>query len=245
MVKETAEVALWISKLASDSGASGIMVGLSGGIDSAVVLALCIKAVGKDNVIGLSMPCYSNIEDKADARFIAKTFGLPDFRILNLNSVYDSFTHIMHTGTPMARANLKARLRMCAIYFCANTYGYLVAGTCNKSEVKTGYFTKYGDGASDFEPIAEFYKREVNEMAIELGVPQGIIDRVPSAGLWEGQTDESEMGATYDEVEDVIESIDNHKLPKTDEMKFLKIEGLMHMAKHKTEPIPVFKRKEG
>ena len=244
-MSEITKVVDWISGIASgsvkDSGASGMIVGLSGGLDSAVVLALCVQAVGKSSVIGVSMPCFSSPDDKADARLVANKFGI-DFRVVNLDTAYTAFTSLMHTGTNMARANLKARLRMSAIYFIDNTYTSIVAGTCNKSEIKTGYFTKYGDGGSDFEPIGDFYKREVKEMAIELGIPEKIVNRVPSAGLCEGQTDEKEMGVTYDDVENVIECIENGKAIAVSEEKYNRIKSLMEGAMHKINPIPVYKR---
>lgn len=197
----------WIREQVALSHTKGMLVGLSGGIDSAVVGAL-IKKAFPENALGVILPCKSNPKDAEDGRALAEALGLEYVTI----DISDEHTHLMgkvseslvgkNTGNErLYDANLRARLRMTTLYGIANAMGYLVAGTDNAAEVYTGYFTKYGDGGVDVLPIANLLKAEVFEWAKVLGVPQQIIDRKPSAGLWEGQTDEDEMGTTYDFID--------------------------------------------
>jgi NAD+ synthase len=203
----------WLRDRAQDAGAHGFVVGLSGGIDSAVVARLCQMAT-PNRVLGVMLPCYSNVQDEADARLLAKAFGIPTTTV-DLSPVFDALTGELHgalKGLPqsvhvtdikqqMPEANIKPRLRMTSLYFIANSLNSLVAGTGNRCEIAIGYFTKYGDGGSDVLPIGHLLKSEDRAMATQLGVPQPIIDKAPSAGLWIGQTDEAEMGFTYDMLE--------------------------------------------
>jgi NAD+ synthase len=165
------------------------------------------------------MPCHSHPQDEADARLVADHFRIPTLRI-PLDASFDALTSTAEgafdtlpsarphaTDDPKARmplANVKPRLRMTTLYLMANRLNYLVAGTGNRSEITIGYFTKYGDGGVDLLPIGRLVKREVSDLARELGVPAPVIDKPPSAGLWLGQTDEAEMGFTYDELERFI-----------------------------------------
>lgn len=206
----------WLRDRAQDAGAHGFVVGLSGGIDSAVVARLCQMAT-PNRVLGVILPCYSHTQDEADARVLAKAFGIPTTRV-DLSSVFDALTGELHgavKGLPhsvhvtdikqqMPEANIKPRLRMTSLYFIANSLNYLVAGTGNRCELSIGYFTKYGDGGSDVLPIGNLLKSEVRAMASHLGVPATIIEKAPSAGLWIGQTDEAEMGFTYDMLEQYL-----------------------------------------
>lgn len=197
----------WIKEQVALSHTKGMLVGLSGGIDSAVVAAL-IKKAFPENSLGVILPCKSNSKDAEDGRALAEALEL-DYVTIDIS---DEHTTLMgkiseslvgkNTGNErLYDANLRARLRMTTLYGIANAMGYLVAGTDNAAEVYTGYFTKYGDGGVDVLPIANLLKAEVFEWAKVLGVPQQIIDRKPSAGLWEGQTDEDEMGTTYDFID--------------------------------------------
>ena len=169
-----------------------------------------------ESCLGVIMPCHSNPEDEADARLVADQLRIPTMRV-PLEAPFDALTKLVDgafttvpglrphaTDDPKARvpqANVKPRLRMTTLYFVANRLNYLVAGTGNRCEIAIGYFTKYGDGGSDVLPIGNLLKSEVRAMAAQLGVPQPIIDKAPSAGLWIGQTDEAEMGFTYDMLE--------------------------------------------
>jgi NAD+ synthase len=209
-------LAAWIRQRVMAAGARGVVVGLSGGIDSAVVVRLCQMAT-PDHVAGVMMPCHSDPQDEADARLVAEHFGIPTMR-LDLAPTFDrlleDLTGAMTSlpdaaaagpaGDPAARmaiANIKPRLRMTSVYFLANALNYLVAGTGNRSELTIGYFTKHGDGGVDLLPIGRLFKSEVRDLARELSVPESIVDKPPSAGLWAGQTDEGEMGFSYADLE--------------------------------------------
>lgn len=204
----------WLRKKVEESRTSGILVGLSGGIDSAVVAFLIKKAFPNDS-LGVIMPIKSSETDREHALELVESCGI-DHMEIDLTAVQDSvlgsvFTKLQDMGkykehnTRISDANLRARLRMSTLYTVANNLNYLVAGTDNAAEVYTGYFTKYGDGGVDILPISNLLKREVYEWARILGVPASIIEKAPSAGLWEGQTDENEMGTTYDMIDDLLE----------------------------------------
>jgi NAD+ synthase len=205
----------------SSAGARGFLVGLSGGVDSAVVARLAQMAA-PGAVTGVLLPCHSDPQDERQAQAVASHFSLPTIRI-DLSATYDLLAREAQTalgGLPesvrsvtgaepspeaVPLANIKPRLRMTALYFLANRINNLVAGTGNRSELAIGYFTKYGDGGADLLPIGRLLKREVREMAKALGVPSAVIDRPPSAGLWIGQIDEEDMGFTYAELERYLE----------------------------------------
>lgn len=207
VVSERAErLVAWLQEKNREAGTAGAVVGLSGGIDSAVVAALCRRAFG-ENVLGVIMPAHSNPQDAEHAQLVADTFGIKARRVV-LDDIYDRFLALLSlelpAPPPLAVANLKPRLRMITLYFHANTLNYLVVGTGNRSEATVGYFTKYGDGGVDLLPLANLVKREVRELAEHLGVPRPIIEKAPSAGLWSDQTDETEMGISYEELDRYI-----------------------------------------
>ena len=215
MPTHATQLAEWMKAQVALAGARGIAVGLSGGIDSAVVIGLAAQAV-PGRVVGVMMPCHSDPQDEVDGRQAASHFGVPAIRI-DLTEAYDGLLaglsdalgQLPPDQRPVAAtdetdikarlplANIKPRLRMTSLYFVANSLNYLVAGTGNRSELAIGYFTKYGDGGVDILPIGRLLKSEVRTLARDLGVPAPIIDKPPSAGLWLGQTDEEEMGFTY------------------------------------------------
>jgi len=197
----------WIRARVAEAGRVAAVVGLSGGIDSAVVAALAKRALG-DEAYGVIMPCDSDPADADDARLLAEAIGLT-YRTVDLGpalAVLRDQLALPPTVPRLAVANLKPRLRMITLYAEAAVRNALVLGTGNRSELEIGYFTKYGDGGVDLLPIGGFLKREVRALARDLGVPQRIIDRQPSAGLWEGQTDESEMGMTYQELDTYLDT---------------------------------------
>ena len=200
----------WIRQQVKTSQAKGIVVGLSGGVDSAVVAALCKRAVGTKNILVLFMPCNSNPGDLKDARLVARKLGLKS-KLIDLSRAYACFLKILPSANALAKSNLKPRLRMATLYYFANKLNYLVCGTGNKSELMVGYFTKYGDGGVDILPIADLLKRQVRSLAQELGIPAQIITKAPTAGLWHGQTDEGEMGLTYRELDCILERMDEKK----------------------------------
>lgn len=194
----------WIQEVVKNAGAQGVVFGLSGGLDSSVLAVLCKKAFPQ-NSLGLIMPCYSHAEDEEHARLVSDAFDIP-FKILVLDDLLDLFMSKFgreedYQHSELTVANIKPRLRMICLYYYAARWGYLVAGSSNRSEISVGYFTKYGDNGSDFMPLANLVKGQVRELAGELEVPKEIIDKPPSGGLWTGQTDEGEMGVTYDDID--------------------------------------------
>jgi len=222
----------WIKQQVKNAGAKGIVMGLSGGIDSAVVAALCKAAVGKNNLLVFYLPCNSNIQDLKDAKLVARELGLKS-KLVDISGVYNNFLKILPGASSLAKANLKPRLRMCALYYFANKLNYLVCGTGNKSELLVGYFTKYGDGGVDILPIADLFKRQVRKLAQELGIPEKIITKPPTAGLWQGQTDEGEMGITYNELDDILDKFCNKHLQAASSFKVDKIMKMNKNSEHK------------
>ncbi|HEY51053.1 MAG TPA: NAD(+) synthase [Dehalococcoidia bacterium] len=230
----------WIREEVTARGCLGVVVGMSGGIDSAVVAALCQRAF-PESTLGVMMPCHSHPDDKAHAQAVAEKFALPTVEVV-LDDIYSALlkalpafksdTSLRH----LAQANLKPRLRMVTLYYIANQLRYIVAGSSNRSEVAIGYFTKYGDGGVDIMPLGNMVKGQVRELARYLDIPGEIIDKPPSAGLWEGQTDEAEMGVSY-------EALDGFILSGTvpDEVR-RKIESMMANSTHKRSlpPVPEF-----
>ncbi len=197
----------WLKEQLIVTNAKGYILGVSGGIDSALVAALITKAT--NNTLGVIMPCYSQEEDLIDAKDVCDTFSL-EYKVINLESTFDSLKNTLFTNTfdkaiKDALSNTKARLRMTTLYALGQSLGYLVVGTDNKDEWHTGYFTKYGDGGVDLVPIINLNKREVWEASKLLGVNDKIIKRIPTAGLANGQTDESELKVTYSELDDYLD----------------------------------------
>jgi NAD+ synthase len=195
----------WIRAEVTAGGGCGAVFGLSGGIDSAVVAALAKQAYPQ-HTLGVVMPCHSDPRDAEDGVLVAHHFGVPSATV-DLGPVYDLLLEALSacsTDLPdsrLATANLKPRLRMTTLYAFANQLGYRVLGTGNRSELAVGYFTKYGDGGVDVLPLGSLVKNEVRDLARSLGVPERIITKPPSAGLWADQTDEAEMGLTYEELD--------------------------------------------
>lgn len=215
-------------------GSRGVIIGLSGGVDSSTVAALCVRALGKDNVLGLLMPerGVSKVQDVRDARGLARQLGIKTV-IHPINHVFDAMASTVHfvRDNKAAAGNVKARIRMMLLYCYANAYNYRVAGTGNKSELYVGYFTKYGDGGVDFLPIGDLTKTEVRELARHLNISNYIVDKTPTAGLWRGQTDEGEMGLTYEELDKIIHGVLTPSLERARE--------LHGMSKHKREMPPI------
>ena len=197
----------FIQKLLKESGAKGIIYGNSGGKDSALVGILCKKAC--DNTTGIIMPCESKRnfeEDMKDGLDVAKKFGI-ETRTVDITPVkLDLIKAIEGKAelTKSAISNIAPRLRMTTLYAIGAAEGKLVAGTGNRAEAYMGYFTKYGDGGCDFNPIIDLTVGEIYEFLAYLGAPENIINKAPSAGLYEGQTDEKEMGVTYAAIDKYI-----------------------------------------
>ena len=218
----------------SGSGCRGIVLGLSGGVDSACVAALLKEALGSNKVLGLILPCHSQLQDLEDARLIARTLKIKT-EIIDLSRIYDSMIKIFPKGNKVALANIKPRLRMLVLYYFANKLNYLVCGTGNKSELKVGYFTKQGDGATDILPIGDLFKKQVRQLAQDLGIPKKIIDKPASAGLWPGQTDEAEMGITYPELDDILGRMERKIRQVLPSEKVNKVKEMIKRSEHKRQ----------
>jgi NAD+ synthase len=232
------EVAAWLREYAGRSSAQGYVVGLSGGVDSACTAALCLQAMG-DRVLGVLMPCHSAPEDAEMAHLVAGALHLPTVTV-DLTPAYDALVAALPPNlSDMARANIKPRLRMATLYALAQARGYLVAGTGNRSEFAIGYFTKYGDGGVDVEPLGGLYKWQVRLLARELGIPQPVIDRPPTAGLWFGQTDEDEMGISYDELDATLAAIDMEQTSNLEPALLEKVRGMVAASAHKRAMPPI------
>lgn len=237
------EIVAWLRAYAEGARARGYVLGLSGGVDSAVVAGLCRRAMG-NQVLAAILPCHSLPEDTGFGRQVAEAFDLETITI-DLSPTYDALVASLPPDLiPLALANVKPRLRMTTLYALAQSRGYLVAGTGNKSEIMVGYFTKWGDGGADLEPLGALYKSQVRALARELGVPQPVIDRAPTAGLWRGQTDEGEMGVTYDEIEAVLRAMESDKAECVLPDLLQRVQGMMAATAHKRAMPPVFQPKE-
>ncbi|MBR1418285.1 MAG: NAD(+) synthase [Synergistaceae bacterium] len=228
----------WLKARVSEAGARGIIVGLSGGIDSAVVAALGRRAFGRENLLTLIMPCHSDESDANDAILVANSLDI-NYKIIELDKTFDALANEFSLNnialSKLAQANLKARLRMSSLYAAAQTLNLLVCGTSNRSEYETGYFTKYGDSASDLLPLADLLKTQVRAIAKYLNIPEKIIIKAPSAGLWANQTDEAEMGFSYEQLDKYLET------GEADSDVKLKIDAMHARSEHKRKPAPICK----
>lgn len=225
----------WLQDSVKEAGCKGIVYGLSGGVDSAVVAGLSKIAFG-DESLAIMMPINSCEEDEKDAKLVIEKFNLNAIKV-DLSKTYSELEKSVENGdNSMAYANIKPRLRMTTLYYYAQLKKYLVVGTGNKSEFTVGYFTKYGDSGSDLMPLVDFTKKEIYELAKYLGVPDKIIQKPPSAGLFENQTDEDEMGFSYDDLEKFI---NNEKIDSNIEEK---IKRMVKISEHKRNFAKSFRR---
>lgn len=230
-IKDLIRSALW------SSGAQGVVVGISGGIDSAVACALAVKSVGAERVLGVSMPtAQNNLADAEDAACLCEKLGV-ELITVPLDNIMDAFVSTPHidTSIPVWRGNIAARMRMTVLYNLAASRGYLVCGTSNKTEYLIGYSTKWGDSAADIQPLLHLLKKDVYALAEELEIPQTIIDKAPSAGFFEGQTDEKEIGLTYAEIDSALWNLELNEF-KPENATEERVMQLIQKSEHKRRP---------
>ncbi len=198
----------FIKNYVDNSGASGIVLGLSGGIDSSTVAALCAKAIGGNRVLGLIIPEKETKKNKdiEDAQFIAKEFGI-ETQICDITLPLESFYKVIPVFDPankLCKGNIKARARMIILYYYANKLNRIVCGSSDKSETMMGYFTKWGDAAADIAPIMDLYKSQVRDLARHLGIPEEIAAKPSTPALWPEQMAESELGIKYETLDLIL-----------------------------------------
>lgn len=237
MEKEVKKIITWVKEYVGNSKAKGVVIGNSGGKDSAVVMAIAVNALGKENVLAVAMPCLSIESDLEDAKLVADTFGVKMINV-DLSETYLELEREVQKSLKReisidSKINIKPRLRMTTLYSIAQTLGYLVIGTGNLCEATVGYTTKWGDSAYDFNPIANFTVEEVLEIGRILGVPNRIINKAPNDGLGSG-TDEEKMGVSYAQITEYINK------GKTEPKAMEIIKNLNIKSEHKRKPSPVY-----
>ncbi len=201
------------------SGASTLVLGMSGGLDSSVTAALCALAVGGRSVLGVHMPEEEtrNANDLHDASLVAGKFHIR-FTTIDITNLVDVATRTLpgaaRNRTPIPRGNVKARLRAMVLYYLANKNHGLVVGTGDKSEIMLGYFTKFGDGACDIQPLADLYKTSIRDLARHLALPSRIYSKPPSPELWPGQTAKGELGLEYEKLDMILWGLERWISPK-------------------------------
>jgi NAD+ synthase len=256
--KEIDNCSEWIGNYVRNNGMEGIVVGLSGGIDSSVICCLAVKAMGIENVKGVRLPCETRADMNTDAKELAENLGIQLLTVDLDGSFMGIVSELSETLNPesgssdwsegistLTQANIKARLRMTALYAIANQSNYLVAGTGNKSELDVGYFTKFGDGGVDLEPLGNYYKGEVYKMAeLMPEIPESIKTKAPSADLYQGQTDEQELGMSYPDLDDILKGIngDRKLLDRAEVLLLEKVQYMIRIARHKNNVPPRYLR---
>jgi NAD+ synthase len=209
------QITQFITQIFKSAGKQRAVIGVSGGIDSAVSLTLSTKALGAESIIPVLLP-YGD-QDLSDSEVMLEFNKIPreNWQIINIKPVVDAAAQTagVEESDKVRLGNLMARTRMMMIYDLAKKNNALVCGTENKSEKHLGYFTRFGDEASDLEPIAHLYKTQVRELAKELGLPEQVIVKSPSADLWAGQTDEQELGFSYEVADQVLMQLIDERKP--------------------------------
>lgn len=216
------ELVDFIKNTLTKTGFPHLVIGLSGGVDSATSLALGMKAVGENNIyVGVFPYGELNPEGVNDAKSLIKKFNIPEnnVSIIDIKPLADPIIHIDSSMNDLRAGNIMVRMRMILLYDLSKKYNALVLGTENKTENLLGYFTRFGDEASDLEPIITLYKTQVKQLASYLKVPEVIIKKAPTAGMWLGQTDEKEFGFTYEEADQILHLYFDQKLTKNDIIK--------------------------
>lgn len=236
----------FISSKVQESGAKGAVIGLSGGIDSTLTAYLAADAIGAENVLGLLLPekGITSEQDIEDALEVVKTLGI-EHKVIDISPILQSFSKVImgfDKNALSANGNLKARTRMCILYYHANLMHRMVVGTGNKTELLLGYFTKYGDGGVDIEPLGSLYKTQVRGLARYMGITARIIEKTPTAGLWKGQTDEGELGVQYEAADKILAMLVDEKNDVSEVKKVFppqhvdRLIALLHANEHKRMP---------
>lgn len=237
MDKTIEDLVTWLREKVTEAKCDGVVFGLSGGVDSAVVAGLSKLAFPKTS-LGLIMPCHSKDEDEIDARLLAQAIDLKVEKV-DLTKVYDCLLEEASVSeNDLAKSNIKPRLRMTTLYYYAQRNNYLVLGPSNKSEIYVGYFTKHGDSGCDLFVLADFTKDEVYDLARSLDIPEKIINKKPSAGLVSGQSDEDDLGFSYQVLDSYIKG---GKINSADKNK---IDKMHRQSAHKRKMPESFKKDE-
>ena len=243
--QETKDIVEWMKLYSESSQNKGYVIGLSGGVDSSVVAALAVEAIGAENVHGVIMPIDSNSDDETDAIQVAGGLGIT-YNIVDMTESYNGMINVYpydkqhRVNDILMKSNIKARLRMTMLYQFAGEMNYLVAGTGNRSEDSIGYFTKYGDGGVDILPLGGLYKTQVWELARALNIPERIINKNPTAGLWPGQSDEDELGMSYVELDRTLQAINTRCTDGISQENIRKVWQWIESSGHKRQRAPVF-----
>ena len=234
----------FVSSYVSEN-AGGVVIGLSGGLDSSVVLKLAVNALGPPRVLGLVMPSDATPKEDTDhAIGLAESLRIK-YHVIDVNPLLARYAEVLPEDK-RARGNLMARIRMSILYYYAGASGYLVAGTSDKSELMIGYYTKFGDGAADIMPIAGLYKTQVRALAEFLGIPQVIVEKKSSPRLWDNHLAEEEIGMDYETIDPVLYLLVDRKIKPKAAAKKLgmpakhvnRIKDMMEKSLHKRSPAP-------
>lgn len=238
---EIEKISSFVAEYLESTKRKKYIVGISGGIDSALAAALAVKSIGKEKVIGIMMPYKTSHPDSlADGKMLCEHLDIQQYTY-DISPMVDAwFDNHEMDATPLRKGNWMARIRMCILYDLAAKYQALVLGTSNLSEIMTGYFTQHGDSAADIEPLGKLYKSEVKAIAKIMNLPNKIINKAPTADLWENQTDETEMGISYNQLDEILWAIENKAdLDTFDKDTVTKVYNLVSQSKFKRVPTPL------
>ncbi|MEA2054479.1 MAG: NAD+ synthase [Candidatus Thermoplasmatota archaeon] len=240
--EETTEAVIeFIRSYTENAGVKNVVIGLSGGLDSAVIIKLALLSLGKKNVHAIFMPELSTpVEDFEHVRLISRELDI-DYETIDISPLIHSIRKMYpYAIDEITLGNIKSRLRMLLWYGYSNLKKSLVCGCSNKTELLIGYFTKYGDGGSDFMPIGDLYKTQIYQLAEYLEIPQPIIKKAPSAGLWKGQTDEKELGISYEKLDKILYGLERKmplqkiaRIADVDESEVIRIQTMCKLSQHK------------